>query len=88
MNITYKNLDKLQKQIEKLKTEKIQMERDIENIETEWKKQGINSLDEVKAKQKQLEEEIKKLESREENLLSRIKKEFDWENFDVSKTVT
>lgn len=78
--MTIKDLDKLQKQIEKLKTEKIQMERDIENIDKEWKGQGINSLDEAKAKQKQLEEEIKKLESREEKLLFRVETEFDWKN--------
>jgi hypothetical protein len=77
--MTTQDLEKLQKRIDRLKIEKIQVERDIENIEKEWSTQKIDSLEKAKEKNQLLNSEIKKLESRETNLLTRLEIEFDWE---------
>jgi chromosome segregation ATPase len=76
--VNIQDLEELQNKINKLKTEKIQVERDIEHITTEWKEQGIESIEQAKERQKTLEIEIKKLESREKKLLIRLETEFDW----------
>lgn len=78
--MTVKDIEKIQKEVETKKREKIQLERDVENIETEWKKQGISDINEAKEKVEILKAGGEKLKTREDKLLKRLESEYQWES--------
>ncbi len=73
-------LAEIQKKITELESQKMRAELQIEQILTEWKALGINSIQEAEAEVLKLTADIKADEARYESLMEKIEGLADWDS--------
>jgi len=75
-------INEIKKKLEKMNTQKIKWERDIENILRKWGEKGIESKEEAQLEKERLSAELEKLKRREEKLLKKLHDDYDWDSLE------
>jgi len=77
--MTVERIEEIKEKIDEKKTEKIKAESQIENIEKEWKKMGIDSIEDAETKVEELTAEIAADEKKLNVISEKIEDVTDWD---------